>query len=298
MPRLSDGHVGGGQRPGASARRRPASGANPVAMPSVRDLGDSGLVAAFLTSCVARNLSPNTIAAYRWALDKLPSTHAPERLERVMAALTISEQSRHDLWRVWRTYFRWRLRRHKLPDPMEALEPPARRRRHPRGLSPEQVMRVLNGVKLRRDRALILLLLDTGLRIGEVAGMQPEDIGRDTVRVSSKTGDHEVPISPAVAAMVRPQLPWEGSYDSLRMACVRALRRAGITKGGPHLFRHTFARHYLLGGGDIASLQVILGHADRDSTWVYTELHFEAVKAQHARFSPARALLQPQEAVS
>jgi site-specific recombinase XerD len=65
----------------------------------------------------------------------------------------------------------------------------------------------------------------------------------------------------------------------------RVLRRAGIA-GGPHLLRHTFGRLYITAGGDVFSLQRILGHSQIATTRRYVDLDLRDVQNQHAKFSP------------
>jgi site-specific recombinase XerD len=56
-------------------------------------------------------------------------------------------------------------------------------------------------------------------------------------------------------------------------ACRRAAKRAGIEKKlSPHSLRHSYATHHLEGGGDLASLQKLLGHADVRDTMIYLHL--------------------------
>ena len=68
----------------------------------------------------------------------------------------------------------------------------------------------------------------------------------------------------------------------------RAGRRAGIqgVRCSPHTLRHSFAKHYLLNGGDIYSLQKILGHSSLASVRIYLNLFAADIKKQHQRFSP------------
>ena len=71
-------------------------------------------------------------------------------------------------------------------------------------------------------------------------------------------------------------------------------RRAGLTtiQCCPHTFRHTFAKNYLLNGGDIFSLQKILGHTSLASVRVYLNLFATDIKKQHQRFSPVDNLAE------
>ncbi|SCM83724.1 Phage integrase family protein (fragment) [uncultured Sporomusa sp.] len=57
-------------------------------------------------------------------------------------------------------------------------------------------------------------------------------------------------------------------------------------KVSSHTWRHTFAKNYLLNGGDVFSLQEILGHADIETTKGYLNLNEEEIKMQHAKFNP------------
>jgi integrase/recombinase XerD len=70
-------------------------------------------------------------------------------------------------------------------------------------------------------------------------------------------------------------------------------KKAGITgiRCSPHSFRHTFAKNYLMNGGDIFSLQKILGHSSLASVRIYLNLFATDVKKQHLRFSPVDNLV-------
>jgi integrase/recombinase XerD len=77
-------------------------------------------------------------------------------------------------------------------------------------------------------------------------------------------------------------------------------RRASIsgTRCSPHTFRHTFSKNYLLNGGDIFSLQKILGHSSLASVRLYLNLFACDIKRQHQRFSPVDNLAQNTNAYS
>jgi integrase/recombinase XerD len=182
---------------------------------------------------------------------------------------------------------------------MAVVSAPRVRRRPPGALEPGELRRVLAAAMCRRDKVMLSVLADTGVRVGELLSMRWEWVGEDTFTVAGKTGIREVPLSPWLRfALVGVELPWRsaqggsltrsGAYRAVR----RCLARAGVRKGGPHLLRHTFARLYIRGGGDQFSLRRILGHSDIRTTAIYVELEMRDVVVQHRRFSPLVALLE------
>ena len=64
-------------------------------------------------------------------------------------------------------------------------------------------------------------------------------------------------------------------------------KRSGISRPlFPHLFRHTFAKKYLLAGGDVFRLQKLMGHSDISVTKEYVEMFSEDLKIDYDRFNP------------
>jgi integrase/recombinase XerD len=256
-------------------------------------------IAAYLASCRARGLSPKTLQVYAYALhplrigsQRLPDR--PEALENVLAAVQGSPETRHQVFRALRTFYTWAAHRYGAPNTAQQLAPPQRRHLLPRTLSDDQVDHLLRTPAGRRDRALLVLLLDTGLRVGEAATLTRDNIGATSITVSGKVGQRLVPISPqALAALIgvgNGRALWTGPKGDLTVSGVaqavrRALRRAGIS-GGPHLLRHTFGRLYITAGGDVFSLQRILGHRQVETTKRYVELDLRDVLHQHQLFSP------------
>ena len=66
------------------------------------------------------------------------------------------------------------------------------------------------------------------------------------------------------------------------------MRHAGLKppRLGPHVLRHTFATMYIIGGGDVYSLQQILGHSKVETTMLYVSMSADVAYYQHQRFSP------------
>lgn len=163
-----------------------------------------------------------------------------------------------------------------------------------------------------RDWTIILALLDTGLRAGELTGLTTDDVnlGDGVVRVNGKgSKERIVPIGSRVQRAMwkylqhnRPQpanplcrnffLTRSGvpmSVNRLESVVEKHGWRARIegVRCSPHTLRHTFAISYLRNGGDVFSLQRILGHSSMDVVRIYVNLAAVDVKACHQKFSPA-----------
>jgi integrase/recombinase XerC len=162
-----------------------------------------------------------------------------------------------------------------------------------------------------RDAAIMELLYATGIRVGELCGLDVDDLdeGRNTVRVFGKGGrERTVPVGlPAVRAVAawrragRPVLARQGSGPALFLgarggrldprtarrvvhACLAAV--AGVPESGPHGLRHAAATHLLEGGADLRSVQEILGHASLASTQIYTHVSVERLTAAYRQAHP------------
>jgi integrase/recombinase XerD len=152
-------------------------------------------------------------------------------------------------------------------------------------------------------------MLDTGLRVSEVAGLRLGDLRPDgTVKVNCKGSIERItPVgSTARQAIVRylgqrgPGRPddalflgrkGEISARGLQHMLRRLKGRVGVTgRLSPHSLRHTFARSYLVNGGDVFSLQRMLGHTSLDMVKRYIALTDVDLATRHASASPADRL--------
>ena len=162
-----------------------------------------------------------------------------------------------------------------------------------------------------RDTAIVELLYATGIRVGELCGLDLGDLNaeRRTVRVLGK-GNRErtVPAGiPAVRAVDawtrsgRPALATPGSGHALflgargRRLDPRTARRVvharlaavpGTPDSGPHGLRHAAATHLLEGGADLRSVQEILGHSSLTSTQIYTHVSIERLHSAYRQAHP------------
>ncbi len=259
------------------------------------------MMEAFIASRLARGCSVKYVDWLRYTLghllraeDVLPDR--PEPLEAVLAGLKVlSDETKYDVWTAMRRLYLWAARRYGVADAMAVVESPIRRTKVIRTLTQLEVDRLLwTNQRRPRDFALLLLLLDTGARIGEAAGLVRSDVGVSVLRLSGKTGEREVPISmETVRALERVgdrDCLWVGErgplgLHGLQQVVRRCLRRAGL-RGGPHLLRHTFGTLYILSGGNSFSLKKVMGHRRIETSEKYVDLDLRNVQEQHARFSP------------
>ena len=265
-------------------------------------------VASFLEYCRLRSLQPKTLDFYRWGLKHL-SRHCRElpdhhrELVGPFANPNLGQESRHDLERVLRRFFRWVSREYRLVNPMLDVEPIPRKKTIPRVLSEPEIKAVWSACESERDRAMVALVLDTGLRLGEITAMEKRHLLDGVIRVYGKVGQRQVPVTPKVQEMLLrlgdDVSIWVGrgrrlTISGVRQAYKRILRRAGLTGPkitGPHCLRHTFGTEYVARGGNVRVLQSIMGHERLETTMVYVTLAGQAVARDHAQFSPFRQLL-------
>lgn len=162
-----------------------------------------------------------------------------------------------------------------------------------------------------RDVAMLELLYATGMRVGELCGLDVDDVDRDrnVVRVFGKgRKERTVPFGqPAAAALDawlghgRGQLVRPGSGPALFLGArggridqraVRTLvhRRIADVPGapdlGPHGLRHTAATHLLEGGADLRSVQELLGHASLATTQRYTHVTTDRLRKAYRQAHP------------
>ncbi len=317
------------------AAPRPGEHSPRTRSPETPSARDQALLAGFSDYlALERRNSPHTVRAYEGDVRSLLETldaagvrveaaRVPD-LRRWLAAMQAGGASASTLQRrigAVRVFFGW-LRREGLvaEDPTVGLRSPKVGRRLPRTLSRREADELFaaatasaaetDGPQGRRDVAILEVLYGSGLRVGELCGLDvtSPDLGNATVRVLGK-GDKErtVPLSaPAVTAIrhwlaVRDQwaTPQAGAalFLGVRGARIdaRVVRRVvhqavravpNAEDQGPHGLRHAMATHLLEGGADLRSVQEMLGHASLATTQIYTHLTDARVRAAFEQAHP------------
>ncbi|MDP3062119.1 MAG: tyrosine-type recombinase/integrase, partial [Chloroflexota bacterium] len=115
----------------------------------------------------------------------------------------LSDETVHGYWRALRALYRDLELRTGAPNPLQRMRAPRCRRRVMRTFQPQELFQVLARPLTVRNRTLLALLLDSGVRAGEVVGLEWSDVSEEFIHVDGKTGERLVPISPQVQTLLR-----------------------------------------------------------------------------------------------
>ncbi|MGH7923747.1 MAG: tyrosine recombinase XerC [Candidatus Binatus sp.] len=160
-----------------------------------------------------------------------------------------------------------------------------------------------------RDRAIFETLYSSGLRVGELVGLDwrdiDEELGMVMVRAGKGNKDRLVPLGePALDALKKWKtampIAWEHNGPvitnlrggrlttrSVELILQRRIEAAGVSAGvTPHGLRHSFATHMLGNGADLRSIQEMLGHASLATTQRYTHVSVNHLKEVYRRAFP------------
>jgi len=190
-------------------------------------------------------------------------------------------------------------------NPARLVKGPKLSRRLPEVFTQSQIEEVLDGhFNLLRDRAIVELLYDEGLRISELAGLDIPDIDfpNGEIKVFGKGSKERIlPLSSRAADVLKAYIAGRNSGPLFinertggRMG-VRDLRRivnyylsqlpdAPAIK--PHALRHSFATHLLERGADLRAVQELLGHASLSTTQIYTHVGVKRLKEIYKKAHP------------
>lgn len=244
--------------------------------------------------------SPKTTIIYLSALDALirhlaahgmptaARTVKREHVESYIAArrLTVKPTTLSVEFRALQQFWRWALEEEEIDrSPMERMKAP----RVPDSPVPvvpvddfKKLLRTTEGREFtdRRDAAILLVLFDAGVRLGELIGLRLEDVElRERLAYVTGKGGHTRAVrfgTKSAVALDRylrlrrghrhadSEALWLGqdgpiSGSAVATMLARRCERAGLTRLHPHQFRHTFAHQYLADGGQEGDLQRLAG---------------------------------------
>jgi len=214
-----------------------------------------GYLPLFLRSRQAIEVMPGTLIFYQSKLGRFLSELDVDKAQRpdIEAFLLQFKNpgNRHAYFRAIKTFYNWRAEMSGLPSPMKHMRAPRLPKLIPPSLTREQVLTLIDRLDNVRNKAIVALFAESGLRLSELAGIQPDDIDwiNRTVQVIVK-GNKEAlaPFGPLTKRYLQAWLNEykpEGNIWGLNTwgisSMLRRLRQATGLPCNPHTFRRTFA---------------------------------------------------------
>ena len=222
-----------------------------------------------------------------------------------------------------RTFYKFLYRERKVTsNPAMNLTTPKRPKSLPKFLTPEEVEKILNNVKIEtpagyRNRAILELLWATGMRISELSGLNFGDLNLENneIRVFGKGSKERI-----ILVTDRAKTYLERYINSARVLVAKGYRLEEPTESSPvfinntgyrlqprtirnvineivdkielpkhvtpHMFRHSFATHLIENGADLRIVQELLGHASISNTQIYTHVSMQHMKEVYNQAQP------------
>ena len=245
----------------------------------------------------------------------------------------LSPKTLRNIWVSLSAFFTWLNAELQIPNPMKGIPAPRFEKAPVEPFTKEEVQALIKACAMcqeaspsdrrsytmrrstgKRDQAILLTLLDTGLRASELCALTVGDVDLKTGKVQIKHGasggakggkgrvvyvgkaarralwlylatreDGEDPSTPIFMGKFAHPM----NRDVLRQVVASLGQKAGVKKCHPHRFRHTFSISYLRAGGDVFTLQALLGHSSLEMVQHYARIAQIDVENVHKRASPA-----------
>jgi site-specific recombinase XerD len=298
------------------------------------------LAHGYILNCRSEGKSPKTIITYQTALNnfiwyckqnnfpdtaqKLNAVHVRQFIWYLTSATNrwgnnspktkqpASQTTANDYYRALHSFFNW-LERESLikENPFANLHPPKVERKVIQALTPIEIDCLFNACSGKspthiRNKAILCMFLDTGLRVSELASLNIDDMdmnsGSIVVRHGKGGKQRVVHIGSKAQKALWKYVALYRRRESNRLFLKRSgeqldvqgikilVKRLGIRAKvavSPHKLRHTFAISYLRAGGDVFSLQYLLGHSTLQMTQRYLQsLNADDAIEAHRKFSP------------
>ena len=292
----------------------------------------------------AEDKSPKTVAWYSVNLktfhNYLKSHHLPDTLDKIDIKILrqyvlyllkknkyqghprvpekqepLSALSVHGHVRTLRAFFSWLLAEGLIEtNPTKDLKPPKVSQKVVSTLSDDEIRAILAVFmpmhsSNARNQTIFMLMLDTGLRMGELISLKMDDVHMDEglLKVMGKGKKERIvplgsnaqralqrylfryrpkPLHPGIDNVFLSVLGKPLTENSVKLIFSRLAKRSGVARLHAHLCRHTFSTKFLINGGDVFTLQQILGHSTLEMVRHYVNLASNHIAIQHQKFSP------------
>ena len=245
-----------------------------------------------------RNLSEQTTRLYIGSVKRFsqyfrrsPDQLGPEQIREFLLHLIDDRKSAPSTIQLYRSALRFlyvtMLKRSWFEQDVVRIK---KRLKLPTVLSTEEITRILDQTTNLKHWTILATLYATGLRCDELRHLKVRDIDSQRMLIHVRHAKGRIPrdigLSPVLLERLRIYWHWLKPKDwlfpsrqhptrpldlkTIRLICNQAAERAGVKKHvSPHVFRHSYATHLLDVGVDLRTIQVLLGHADIQTTARY-----------------------------
>lgn len=287
----------------------------------------------FVISQTAQGLSPITLTNYHHHFHSISKhlditqsmeTLTKSKLEAMVVSMRqsgLAHNSISSYCRVLRTFLGWCQREGMTVPPMPHIKD---KETVKESYTDEELEAILKRPKKGcsfcdyRNWVIVNFLMNCGCRASTVRNIQNRDVDLDTRQIifrHNKNGKIQtVPLCSVMVSILREYMTvrkgrgdeylfcdqYGGmlSMNALRLAVARHNQSRGVSKTSTHLYRHTFARKYLVDcGGDAFMLQKLLGHSTLKMTKHYCTIYDADIAKNFDRFSPLAQMSQPKEKI-
>ena len=287
----------------------------------------------FVISQTAQGLSPVTLTNYRHHFHSISrhldtsqsmDTLTKSKLEAMVVSMRqsgLAHNSISSYCRVLRTFLGWCEREGMTVPPMPHIKD---KETVKESYTDEELEAILKRPNKNcsfceyRNWVVVNFLMNCGCRASTVRNIQNRDVDLDTRQIifrHNKNGKIQtVPLCSVMVSILREYMAvrkgksddylfcdqYGGmlSMNALRLAVARHNQSRGVSKTSTHLYRHTFARKYLVDcGGDAFMLQKLLGHSTLKMTKRYCAIYDADIAKNFDRFSPLAQMNQPRERI-
>lgn len=287
----------------------------------------------FVISQTAQGLSPVTLTNYRHHFHSISrhldtsqsmDTLTKSKLEAMVVSMRqsgLAHNSISSYCRVLRTFLGWCEREGMTVPPMPHIKD---KETVKESYTDEELEAILKRPNKNcsfceyRNWVVVNFLMNCGCRASTIRNIQNQDVDLDTRQIifrHNKNGKIQtVPLCSVMVSILREYMAvrkgksddylfcdqYGGmlSMNALRLAVARHNQSRGVSKTSTHLYRHTFARKYLVDcGGDAFMLQKLLGHSTLKMTKHYCAIYDADIAKNFDRFSPLAQMNQPKEKI-
>jgi len=291
-----------------------------------KKVNDEEAFEKFFRDCYLRNLRPATIEyyknefqAFRRRIDKelVECNHKDIEDFILMSKQSIKITTINTRLRALRSFYNF-LFKNKLIDknPMKNIKLLRDRQKNIETLDNKEIELLIKTIRQQqtfvsfRDEVMLLVFLDTGIRLSELVGIEVEDVtgNKIIIKKTKNLFERTVYLSEVTQEQLRRYIQIRGhieginrlfiSQDNLELHPHSIQKRftkygndANINKRvSPHTFRHTMAKRMILAGVDAFSLMHLLGHSDITVTKRYVNMWGEDLEAKHKMHGALKGL--------